>query len=234
MQWGDPASTAGTTLSARYATVYVGSGGLLEVGISGAAGFSMIFDVDDAVQDYLPASGAFGALTSDLLKPTSSSSGGFGGEVVALQLNVDFSDAGFIAGTSPLGDLRICDFGPLPLVNNLTVRQFLAVANDVLGGGSATISIGQATSMASIINGAFLDGGPSVFAQDNLVNGACPTATWQAGDMTTYPQGDWGDLPAVNPAAALVDLAVGSGLRIDVRCARGRYTRNRRLLDRPR
>ena len=99
----------------------------------------------------------------------------FGGEVTALALNVDFSDAGVLPGApSPLGDLRICNFAPLPAVNGATVRALLATANALLGGGSATISIGQATSMASIINGAFLNGTPSPFAQDNLVNGACP------------------------------------------------------------
>ena len=38
-------------------------------------------------------------LTSDLLDPTSSSAGEFGGSVVALRINVDFSDAGLLPAT---------------------------------------------------------------------------------------------------------------------------------------
>ena len=39
--------------------------------------------------------------------PTSSPSGSFGGDVLVLRLNVDFSDAGFLHGTSkiPFGNL---------------------------------------------------------------------------------------------------------------------------------
>jgi hypothetical protein len=173
-QWGDPASAAGALLVNNYSTVYAGTGNLLEVGIAGAGGFSMAFTTDAAVSSYLPSAGGFAALTSDLVDPTSSSSGVYGGEVVALKLNIDFSAAGALVGTSHLGDLRICGFAPLPLVNNMTVSQFLAIANHLLGGGSASLSIAQATSMAAIINSAFLDGSPSVFAQDNLVAGACP------------------------------------------------------------
>ena len=50
---------------------------LLEVGIPGAGGFSMIFDSADAMIAYLPASGDPGPLTADLLDPVHTASGAF-------------------------------------------------------------------------------------------------------------------------------------------------------------
>jgi len=172
-QWGDETSGGGALLVTSFNAVY---GGLLEVGLIGAAGFSMAFTFNTTVLAYLPATGPVGSLTGDLLNPTSSSSGLFSGEVVALQLNVDFSDADLLSGSAPshIGDLRICNFIPLPVLNGQTIRQFLATANTLLGGGSATINISQATTVASFINAAFAGGNPSVFAQDNLIAGTCP------------------------------------------------------------
>ena len=132
----------------------------------------MFFTLATAVQAYLPALGTEGALTSDLQDPTSSPSGVLGGKVVALALNIDFSDAGVLPGTS-LGDLRICGTS-LTVINGMTVRDFLAAANTLLGGGSAAFNFTQAVSVADAINSAFVNGTPSPFAQEHLVNGACP------------------------------------------------------------
>lgn len=170
--WGDPVSAGGQLVGASFDTVY--ASGILEVGISGTSGFSMAFMGGSAIHSYLPAVGVSGSLTGDLVNPTSSSSGAFGGEVVALELNVAFSDAGLLAGSAALGDLRICGFALLPQINTLTVRQFLAAANNLLGGGTASFNPDQAAAVAAFINSAFLDGSPSVFAQDNLVDGDCP------------------------------------------------------------
>ena len=72
----------------------------LEVGLVGAAGFSMVFFDAFSVLSYLPAVGPAAALNADLVNPTSSSSGEFGGNVLALRLNVDFSDANLLAGAA--------------------------------------------------------------------------------------------------------------------------------------
>jgi hypothetical protein len=60
-----------------------------------------------AVSNYLPQASQAGPLSDDLINPTSSSSGVFGGNIVALQMDVDFSNAGFLQGTSGVrfGDL---------------------------------------------------------------------------------------------------------------------------------
>ena len=71
----------------------------VEVGVPGAAGFSMIFTDELAVFAYLPQLAIEGVLTSDQLDPTTSSSGSFGGDVLALALNIGLSDAGVLGGT---------------------------------------------------------------------------------------------------------------------------------------
>ena len=98
----------------------------------------MLLTSSSALSTYLPSSGLPAPLSATLVDPTSSGSGVFGGEVVALRLNVDFSDAGYMPGllAVALGDLVIHDYAALPEINGLTVRQFLDQANVTLGGAS--------------------------------------------------------------------------------------------------
>jgi len=103
----------------------------VEVGIPGNPGNTMRFTSALAVQDYLPAGGTPGRLTVDLVDPQSSSAGVFGGQVLALKLNIALSDGG---ATPPgLGDLYYIN--PGDTLNGLTVRQILAAAETALGGG---------------------------------------------------------------------------------------------------
>jgi hypothetical protein len=90
-EWGEtPAGgNVGALLENNYDSIFAPSD-LLEVGIHGSAGFSIIFDNPDDLIAYLPANGTAGALTADLLDPASSASGVFGGEVAALALNIAF------------------------------------------------------------------------------------------------------------------------------------------------
>jgi hypothetical protein len=98
---------AAALLEDNFDTVYAPFEDLVQVGVPGPAGHSLIFDSPDAVLAYLPASGTPGALSADLLDPLSSSSGVLGGEVVAATLNTDFSNAGLLAHPTSvaLGDL---------------------------------------------------------------------------------------------------------------------------------
>jgi len=193
--WGaTPApGNAAQLLFDNYNTVYASTFGVVEVGLSGSAGYSIIFDSRDSVFAYLPASGSPGPLTSDLLDPTSSAAGSFGGEVLALRFNIDFSDAGLTTGTSGLhfGDLSLCGFSGLPALNGMKVRDFLGQVNSLLGGGPATYGINELEPMTVDLGFAFSGGTADVFAQDHLVNGACPA--WQNGALTTYSQDDWGN-----------------------------------------
>ena len=205
--WGDvPTPTNGAwVLENNYDTVYASTGGVLEMGIGGASGFSMVFTGASELLSYLPAVGADGPLTSDLLNPTSTSSGAFGGEVTALKLNIDFSDAGVLPGNLgiPFGDLVLENFsgGQLSPLNGLTVRQFSAGVNSLLGGGIFfifkhnftyhTADIATLDTITDNLNGIFGEGAATDYANAHLVvppnslviqsvsrNGSSLTFTW--------------------------------------------------------
>jgi len=172
VDWGSVGSTAAALLAASFNAIYPAG---LEVGIAGTAGFSMLFADSASTIVYLPASGSPGALNADLINPTSSSSGLFGGLVLAVQLDVDFSDANLLGGSVHFGDLLLCGLTTTPSLNGITVRQFLAIANTALGGGSAPYPIDpDLASLAFDLGLAFEDGAPSTFAQDHLFTGSCP------------------------------------------------------------
>ena len=171
--WGDPTTAAGILLQDHFDAVYFSAGGVLQVG----GPITMTFSSASAVQDYQPAGGTPGPLTANLLDPTSSASGQFGGEVVGLELNVDFSDANLLDGNASslaFGDLTICGLAQTAH-NNTTVRQFLATANAALGDSSTSSArAAELTAIAAEFNAAFDAGAASTFAQTHLFNGACP------------------------------------------------------------
>jgi len=169
----DWANGCGGLLDADFLTVYATTFSVT-VGIA-SPGFAMSFDGASFVEAYLPASGAPGPLDASLGDPTTSASGVFGGDVLTLELNVDFSYAGFLLGTSgiPFGNLVLSNFSTLPGLNGLTVRQLLAIDNTLLGGGSAAFTIADLDPVTSNLNVSFFGGTPSTFAQNNLM---APTA----------------------------------------------------------
>ena len=170
-QWGGDSgsSVAAALLASQFFNVY---GGIFEIGLSGS-GFSAVFTSATRLLLYLPASGTPGAFTGDLANPTTTSADSLGGQVAALKLNVDFSAADLTGGTASVnfGDLRICGVTGF---NNQTVNQILAAANTTLGGNSSGFSAAALNALISDLNGAFVGGGLSTFAQTSLVNGACP------------------------------------------------------------
>jgi hypothetical protein len=153
--WGQATGTGGQVLAANFSTVY--PGGAVKVGIPGAAGYSMTFEdgttlecthfatpghvcdtwtavpvtAVEAILNYLPAGGSSGALTADLVNPDGSSSGVFGGQVLGLQLAVDF--ATHTGGQGALGTLKLCNTGTS--LDGFTVSEILGAANTALGGG---------------------------------------------------------------------------------------------------
>jgi hypothetical protein len=163
--WGDSSSAAGATLISTFNSFYPG-----DLVVGGTK--QLRFTDSSTVFSYLPATGSPGALTNSIVDPITTSAGDFGGEVTALKLNIEHSSQ--FGNAVPLASLTICALATLPTMNGQTVAQFLAVANHILGGGSATISAGQASALARFINLAFEAGAPSTFAQENLVAGNCP------------------------------------------------------------
>jgi hypothetical protein len=181
-----------TSWYANYNTVYAAQSGIVEVGIPGTSGYSLRFSAGDRVNDFFIQSGTPAALNADNFDGTSSSSGQLGGEVLALMLNIDFSDAGFLSGNSsvPFGDLILQDlsqfnYGPLPELDGLTVKEVSAIANFMLGGGSSTFEFSTMTYLVASLNASFIDGTPSLFAQDHLKRG------WSDGEMQTRNQVAW-------------------------------------------
>lgn len=116
-------------LAANFPTLYPSG---VEAGILGTTGYSMRFNTATAVQDYLPASKTANKLNADLVNPTSTNSGVFGGQVLALKLNIALSDAA--VNPANFGDLYYCDAASS--LNGQTVRQILAAAETTLGGGA--------------------------------------------------------------------------------------------------
>src|ERR1700683_5076332 len=91
--------------------VYASAGGVFEIGNTTSGNFMAFTDAVDLI-DFLPASGTSGPLDANLLNPTTSSAGQFGGEAVALKLNLDFSNAGLLPNSSGLlfGNLLLTGF----------------------------------------------------------------------------------------------------------------------------
>jgi hypothetical protein len=170
-EWGgDPLVDAGAMLlSAQYNNVYASTFDLASVGST--SGFTMTFDGAAPILTYMPSVGPFAPLNGNVLDPITTASGGFGGETMGLRLNVDFSDAGKLAGKSGLrfGDLLLTDFKLLPQLNGLTVRQVLDDVNILLGGGSTIVTLVQLGTLVQDLNASFADGDVSNFAQLHLV-----------------------------------------------------------------
>ena len=176
--WGaDPnGQNISTELIAQFDTVYASSNDLLVVGTGALKGISpgshIIFDDGQGIVNYLPASGTPGALTANLLDPTSSSAGAFGGEVVALRLNIDFSDAGLTTHPNGVafGDLILTGLtGTEVSMNGLTVRELQSEVNILLGGETVpNVSIADAFDVTNSVNMSFNGGPISTFAMNDL------------------------------------------------------------------
>lgn len=123
----------GAFLAANFANVY-GIGG---VAIGG--GYTLGFTSAKAIENFLPQGGAPRALSASAMNPASKLTV-LAGQVLSVQLAVDFSDAGLTTGL--LGELRI-QSGPM---SGMRVRDALAVANKVLGGDLGALPAGMSVS----------------------------------------------------------------------------------------
>ena len=175
--WGTTSDVAFNVL-ANFDLLYPGG---MEVGLSGSAGYSILFTSANAILNYLPDCGFPASLTSDLVDPSSTRSGCLGSEVVALQLNVDFADAGRLPAASGIrfGDLHICGVMNDPAaVEGESVRALLARATQMLSGVvpdyGGPYDAGHLALFIAEVNKGFVYGEASFFARRHLVNGPCP------------------------------------------------------------
>jgi hypothetical protein len=206
--WGatPTATNIAGLLVTNYGDVYAATSGVLEIGIPGPAGFSMLFTNGVNVNEYLPGAGVMGPLTIDLLNPTVTMTGTFGGELTGLQLNVDFSDANLLQrGLGlPFGDLVLHNMesfsGQMVALNGLSLRTLLAELEVKIGGGSPSFSYGivELANVVNYLNSTFA-GSPNSFAQDHL-----RLPHFVTGDFTTHTQASWGEAPSGSNAAALL------------------------------
>jgi hypothetical protein len=167
---GSPNGGPGRILADNFATVYPTG---VEVGIPGAGGYSMQFTSSAAVGAYLPANSTAAVLNADLINPLTSSSGVFGGQILALQINVDFNNANIITGTKGnMSSLILTNTGTS--LDGQTVAQILAVSNTALGGGVMPSGFTPATLNTLVANlDLSFDGcTPSEWAQTHLVHPA--------------------------------------------------------------
>jgi hypothetical protein len=122
----------GNVLNNCFSTIY--SCGYVQVG--SPSGNCVKLTSCNAVRQCLGFSGNAGCLNSSAINPSSCSAGSFCAQVLALQLNCDFGDAGASTGLGgACGDLVYND--STSPCNGQKVRDILKTANCVLGGGSA-------------------------------------------------------------------------------------------------
>ncbi len=141
--WGAPphGGNPGMLLQTYFNSVYPN-------GVKIGGNNTLTFTSAGAVRGFLPQGGTPGVLNASATNPTSSSAGVFAGQVLALQLNVDFSSIGVT--TMGLGGVKLTS-GPL---SGYTVAQVLALANQVIGGNTAALPAGMGVSdLNNVVDG---------------------------------------------------------------------------------
>jgi hypothetical protein len=130
--WGarPKGNNPGQLLKAKFSTVY--PGGSVSIGMSKVVTFTSAA----AIETFLPAGGTAAAFSKSETNPKSTAAGVFAGQVLALRLSVDFSNAGITR--LGLGDLKVVS-GPLA---GYTVTQVLLMGNAAIGGYAAYLPAG--------------------------------------------------------------------------------------------
>jgi hypothetical protein len=179
-EWAEPpvGGNAGSVLANHFAAQFPDG---VHVGVSAATcaagAFDNKFTSPVRIGDYLARRGTPAPLTACQTNATDDTAGALGGEVLALALNVDFNDGGFILGTdgTSFGDLLVCGTGTR--FDGKSVAQALKIANRVLAGGAlpAGATVATVRGVAAALNGAFDScAAPSSWAELHLAKGGCP------------------------------------------------------------
>lgn len=171
----------GALLAGSFYTVYSSPTGVQIGGdaTNNASPYGIQFTAAQNIESYLPAGGkpgsaTSGSLTADFVNPvgtTNTGAGVFGGQVLALRLNVDFSAADIPSTPdSGLGNLTLKNYNPTSL-NGKTVAEISAAAELALSTGilPSGFTFSSLNDLITNINEAF-DGCTTVsqFAEDHL------------------------------------------------------------------
>ena len=148
--WGAPpnGNNPGMLLSRNFSTVYPN-------GVTIGGNFTQKFTSAAAIEKFLPAGGTPGVLKANYVNPTKATdAGSFNGQVLALQLSVDFSNAG--KTKTGLANLKLTSTA----LQGKTVAEVLALANQVLGGGPlpAGMTVSNLNDIVTAINENFDNG----------------------------------------------------------------------------
>lgn len=135
------------------------------------AGYKITFTTSAALQTFLPAEGNSYVLNKSTTNPKNSNGGGAIGELIALTLNVAMDDnvASFATPSNHLGDM-IINYPSLPF-NGMSVRAFLQLGNNVVGGCTSGYSATNVAKMAQRINENFKKGVEQDEENDKKNNG---------------------------------------------------------------
>ncbi len=110
--------------------------------------YKLTFTGSDKIGYFLPQTGRASILNRSLCNPTLSSAGEFAGNVLALRLNVDFSNAGVT--TRGLGSVKLSNTA----LKGWTIGQVLSLSENVLGGYTCYLPWGVSVStLNSIVAG---------------------------------------------------------------------------------
>lgn len=149
--WGakPEGNNPGTYLHANFETVF----GQISVGCE--PGYSVTLTTAQAITNLLPTGGTPAVLTMDYTDPASIKNV-LVGHLVAITLAVGFdaADEDFGEGDLDLGNMVIAT----GTFAGKTVSEFLAIANDVLGGCSTAYTPSQIQTTANLINENYVDG----------------------------------------------------------------------------
>jgi hypothetical protein len=130
----------------------------------GCNGNTLTLTSSHAVQQFLPSGGTPAVLSGNSVDPIGSEFKNTAASQligVKLALGFDTYDPNFSASTSSFGDATITQ-GPF---SGMTVNQFLAAADQVIGGCSTAFSISDVNETASAINESYDEGKTSNYLQ---------------------------------------------------------------------
>ncbi|MCI0503671.1 LamG domain-containing protein, partial [Candidatus Micrarchaeota archaeon] len=202
--------------------------------------YMMNFTSAQAVNNYLPQGGTAGYLNADLVNPTNSSSGIFGGQLTAALLNLKFDDAGIISARyepGALGGLHFkqCEkYNIHPALVGKTVNEVIAMSNCAIQSGvidlttqcgvPPRVGISALNDALNAFNNNFdncdTDNGCLEIDPDECeycVDAPAGMVSWWDGDNATVPEDIWGDNDGVFMNNATISSAgmVGSAFLFD-------------------